>query len=160
MSEVVLRYFKRRIDEGRPIPELAVIDGGKGQLTAASEAARAASADGVTFIGLAKREEEIYLVGRPEPLRLPRTSSALRLLQRVRNEAHRFANTYNRKLRKRRTLESELAGVPGVGPKRQRALLSRFGSVRAVRQASVDEIAAVPGFSAPLARKILQHLSS
>jgi excinuclease ABC subunit C len=160
MAEIVQRYFRRRVEENKPIPELAVIDGGRGQLTAAMEAAAEVCVDCVTFVGLAKREEEIYLVGRSEPLRLPRNSSALRLLQRVRNEAHRFAHTYNRKLRTRRTLESELGDVPGVGPKRQRALLSRFGSVRAVKQASPEEIAAVPGFSKQLATKILQHLGT
>ena len=160
MSEVVSRYFRRRLEEGKPIPELAVIDGGKGQLAAATLAAAQAGAEGVSFIGLAKREEEIYLVGRSEPLRLPRNSSALRLLQRVRNEAHRFAHTYNRRLRTKRTLDSELSSIPGVGPKRQRALLARFGSVRALKQASAEQIAGVPGFSQQLARKILQHLGS
>jgi excinuclease ABC subunit C len=115
MSEIVSRYFRRRLEEGRPIPELAVIDGGKGQLAAATQAAAAAGADGVSFIGLAKREEEIYLVGRSEPLRLPRNSSALRLLQRVRNEAHRFANTYNRRLRAKRTLRASWPGSRAWG---------------------------------------------
>ncbi|MEX2282373.1 MAG: excinuclease ABC subunit UvrC [Gemmatimonadota bacterium] len=160
MSEIVSRYFKRRLEEGKPIPELAIIDGGKGQLSAALQSALAAGADAVTFIGLAKREEEIYLVGRSDPLRLPRTSSALRLLQRIRNEAHRFAVTYNRKLRTKRTLVSELGTIRGIGPSRQRALLARFGSLRALRQATPEQIAAVPGFSEQLARKILQHLGS
>ena len=160
MSEVVSRYFRRRLEEGKPIPELAVIDGGKGQLAAATLAAAQAGTEGVSFIGLAKREEEIYLVGRAEALRLARNSSALRLLQRVRNEAHRFAHTYNRRLRTKRTLDSELSLIPGVGPKRQRALLARFGSVRALKQASAEQIAGVPGFSQQLARKILQHLGS
>ena len=160
MSEIVGRYFKRRLEEGKPIPELAIIDGGKGQLSAALQSALAAGADAVTFVSLAKREEEIYLVGRPDPLRLPRTSSALRLLQRIRNEAHRFAVTYNRKLRTKRTLISELGTIRGIGPNRQRALLARFGSLRALRQATAEQIAAVPGFSEQLARKILQHLGS
>jgi excinuclease ABC subunit C len=160
MAEIVSRYFTRRIEEDKPIPELAVIDGGKGQLSAALAAAHAAGAQDVTFVGLAKREEEIYVVGRPDPLRLPRTSSALRLLQRVRNEAHRFAHTYNRKLRTKRTLISELGDVPGIGPKRQRALLARFGSVRALKAATSEQIAAVPGFSAQLARKVIEHLGS
>jgi excinuclease ABC subunit C len=129
-------------------------------LSAAIGAAIKAGADGVTFIGLAKREEEIYLVARPEPLRLARNSSALRLLQRVRNEAHRFAHSYNSKLRTKRTIKSELGDIPGVGPNRQRALLSRFGSVRALKQASPDQIATIPGFSEKLAKKILEHLAS
>ena len=160
MSEIVGRYFKRRLEEGKPIPELAIIDGGKGQLSAALQSALAAGVDAVTFVSLAKREEEIYLVGRPDPLRLPRTSSALRLLQRIRNEAHRFAVTYNRKLRTKRTLISELGTIRGIGPNRQRALLARFGSLRALRQATAEQIAAVPGFSEQLARKILLHLGS
>ena len=160
MSEIVGRYFKRRLEEGKPIPELAIIDGGKGQLSAALQSALAAGVDAVTFVSLAKREEEIYLVGRPDPLRLPRTSSALRLLQRIRNEAHRFAVTYNRKLRTKRTLISELGTIRGIGPNRQRALLARFGSLRALRQATAEQIAEVPGFSEQLARKILLHLGS
>ncbi|MFW6206155.1 MAG: helix-hairpin-helix domain-containing protein, partial [Gemmatimonadota bacterium] len=100
----------------------------------------------------------IYRPGRSEPYRLPRTHPGLRLLQRVRNEAHRFAHAYNRKLRGKRTLSSELAQIPGVGPKRQRVLLSRFGSVRAIRQATPEDLAAVPGFSDKLATTILEHL--
>ncbi len=158
MAEVVGRYFRRRVEEGLPLPELAIIDGGKGQLSAAMRAARDAGASDVALCGLAKREEEVFLAGLRDSVRLPRTSRALRLLQRIRNEAHRFAITYNRKLRKRRTLSSELAAIPGIGPTRQRALLSRFGSVRALRASSPEEIAAVPGFSDTLARQILQHL--
>lgn len=159
MHEVVTRYFQRRMAESLPLPELTIIDGGRGQLGAAITAATEAGASDVTFIGLAKREEEIYLVGRPEPLRLPRTGRPLRLLQRVRNEAHRFAITYNRKLRGKRTLSSELSRIPGVGPTRQRALLTHFGSVRALRGATAAQIAEVPGFSLKLAEKIHEHLA-
>jgi excinuclease ABC subunit C len=159
MAEVVGRYYRRRIEEGLPVPELVVIDGGKGQLSAAAAALRAAGADDVQLCALAKREEEIYRPGRPTPSRLPRTHAGLRLLQRVRNEAHRFAHAYNRKLRTKRTLSSELAGIPGVGPKRQQLLLSRFGSVRAIRALSPDELAGVPGFGDALAETILEHLN-
>jgi excinuclease ABC subunit C len=159
MAEVVGRYFRRRLDEQLPVPELAIIDGGKGQLGAAVAAAGETGATDVAFIALAKREEEVYLVGRSDPLRLPRTGRALRLLQRVRNEAHRFAITYNRTLRGKRTLTSELAAIPGIGPARQRALLAHFGSVRAVRGASAADIARLPGFSLRLAEQVLQHLS-
>ena len=158
MAEIVGRYFKRRIDEQLPIPDLAVIDGGRGQLGAALAAASAVGAPDVAFIGLAKKEEEIYFAGRPEPLRLPRTSSALRLLQRVRNEAHRFAHSYNRKLRTKRTLTSELGEIPGIGPARQRALLEKFGSLRAVKEAKVEDLARLPGFSEKLARSVLEYL--
>jgi excinuclease ABC subunit C len=158
MAEIVGRYFKRRIDEQLPIPDLAVIDGGKGQLGAALAAAAAVGAPDVAFIGLAKKEEEIYFAARSEPLRLARTSPALRLLQRVRNEAHRFAHSYNRKLRTKRTLTSELSEIPGIGPARQKALLERFGSLRAVKEATVEELAQLPGFSEKLARSILEQL--
>jgi excinuclease ABC subunit C len=159
MAEIVGRYFKRRIDEQLPIPDLAVIDGGKGQLGAARAAAAAVGAPDVAFISLAKKEEEIYLVGRSEPLRLPRTNPALRLLQRARNEAHRFAHSYNRKLRTKRTLKSELGDIPGVGPARQKALLEKFGSVRALKEATPEQLAQLPGFSETLARKILEHIA-
>ena len=159
IAEVVGRYFRRRLDEGRPLPELAVIDGGKGQLTAALSALDALGVHDTAVCALAKRMEEVYLPGRSEPLRLPRTSAALRLLQRIRNEAHRFALGYNRKLRKKRTLASELREIPGIGPARQRALLERFGSLRGLRAATPEEIAAVPGFSEKLARQIHAHLA-
>ncbi|MGQ0812996.1 MAG: excinuclease ABC subunit UvrC [Gemmatimonadota bacterium] len=158
MAEIVSRYFKRRIEEELPIPDLAVIDGGRGQLDAARAAAAAVGATDVAFIGLAKKEEEIYLVGRADPLRLARTNRALRLLQRVRNEAHRFANSYNSKLRTKRTLRSELGDIPGIGPTRQRVLLEKFGSVRALKETTIEELARLPGFSDKLAQKILEHL--
>jgi excinuclease ABC subunit C len=158
MAEVVGRYFHRRIQEQLPLPELAIIDGGRGQLTAAARAAREAGAADLAFVSLAKREEEIYLEHRPVPLRLPRTSAVLRLLQRIRNEAHRFAHGYNSKLRRKRTLASELTEIPGIGPARQRVLLERFGSVRALRAASADEISRLGGFSTTLAAHILEHL--
>jgi excinuclease ABC subunit C len=159
MAEVVARYFRRRLDEGEPVPELAVIDGGKGQLSAAAKALEEAGATDVQLCALAKREEEVYRPGRSEPYRLPRTHPGLRLLQRVRNEAHRFAHAYNRTLRGKRTLSSELSEIPGVGPKRQQVLLSRFGSVKAIREAGADAIAAVPGFSDTLAGAIMAHLN-
>ncbi|HSJ06682.1 MAG TPA: excinuclease ABC subunit UvrC [Longimicrobiales bacterium] len=159
MEEVVGRYVARRLAESLPLPDLIMIDGGRGQLASAARAAGIAGATDVVVASLAKREEDVYLPGRAEPLRLPRTSSALRLLQRLRNEAHRFAHGYNRKLGGRRTLVSELGSIAGIGPARQRTLLERFGSVRALRDAAPDEIAALPGFSARLAEQIVQHLN-
>ncbi len=158
MAEVVRRYVARRIEEEQPLPELVVIDGGKGQLGAAVAAAREAGAPDVAFCSLAKREEEVFLPGRSAPVRMPRSAPALRLLQRLRDEAHRFAHGYNRKLRRRRTLTSELAEIPGIGPARQRALLEHFGSVRALKAAEPDDVAAVPGFSDTLANAVLEHL--
>jgi excinuclease ABC subunit C len=128
-------------------------------LSAARIAAAEVGATDVAFIGLAKKEEEIYLAARPDPVRLPRTSQPLRLLQRVRNEAHRFAHSYNSKLRTKRTLRSELGDIPGVGPSRQRTLLEKFGSVKAVKEADVSDIAALPGFSMKLAEHILSGLN-
>jgi excinuclease ABC subunit C len=112
----------------------------------------------IAIVALAKRDEELFLPGQTEPLRLSRRDPALRLLQRIRNEAHRFAIGYNRKLRGRRTIASELGEIPGIGPERQRSLLTRFGSVRGVRQASLEDIAALPGFSKGLAEKLRGHL--
>src|SRR5262249_9670570 len=140
------------------LPDLLVIDGGKGQLGAAVAAAQAAGISELPVIGLAKREEEIFLPGKTDPLRLPRRSPSLRLLQRVRDEAHRFGPAYNRNRRKARTLTSSLLTIPGVGPERRRRLLERFGSLAGVGSASPAEIAAVPGISSALANRILAHL--
>ena len=159
MEEAVARYFRRRQEEGRPLPDLVVIDGGKGQLGAARSALEALDLAQQPVVSLAKRDEEVFLPGRSAPVRLARRSPALRLLQRLRDEAHRFAITYNRKLRTRRTIQSELAQIPGVGATRQRALLEHFGSVRALRGATEEEIARVPGFGPGLARVLLRHLN-
>jgi excinuclease ABC subunit C len=158
MAEVVGRYFRRCLDEGRPAPDLAVIDGGKGQLSAAVEALSALGLGDVAVISLAKREEEVFLPGRADPVRLDRRNRALHLLQRIRNEAHRFAIRYNRKLRSKRTLRSDLGDIPGVGPKRQTVLLRRFGSLKGVKEATREEIARIPGFSEALASRILTYL--
>jgi excinuclease ABC subunit C len=155
MREVVHRYFRRRLDEGRPLPDLVVVDGGKGQLGAAIEALDALQLDTLPLVALAKREEEVFMRGRGEPLRLPRRSAALRLLQRIRDEAHRTAVAYNRKRRTVRTVTSELLRIPGVGPNKRRALLTAFGSLQGVREATVEQIAALPGFSAASAARIL-----
>jgi excinuclease ABC subunit C len=114
--------------------------------------------DRVAVVALAKKEEEVFLSGKKEPLRLSRRDRALHLLQRVRNEAHRFAISYNRKLRSKRTLNSRLGEIPGVGQKRQQALLTQFGSVAAIRRASPDEIARLPGFGREMALRILTYL--
>ncbi|HSM60176.1 MAG TPA: excinuclease ABC subunit UvrC [Longimicrobiales bacterium] len=158
MHEVVTRWFRRRRDEGRPLPDLAVIDGGKGQLGAAVGALRELGLSDVQVAALAKREEEVFLPGRPEPVRLDRRNRALHVLQRLRDEAHRFAVSYNRKLRSRRTLRSDLSDVPGIGPRRQQELLRRFGSLKGVREATREEIARLPGFSDALASRLLTYL--
>ena len=158
MAEVVRRWFKRRSDEDKRFPDLALIDGGKGQLSAALGALGELGVTEVAMAALAKREEEVFFPGRSEPVHLDRRDRALHLLQRIRNEAHRFAVGYNRKLRKRRTLRSELGDIPGIGPTRQKALLSRFGSVPGVRKATEQEIARMPGFSRVLAARVLTYL--
>src|SRR3954471_1921715 len=126
MNEVVTRYFRRRLDEGKSLPDLVVIDGGKGQLNAAHAALEALGLGSVPLISLAKREEEVFMVGRSEPLQLSRRSPALRLLQQARDEAHRFAITFQRKRRTVRTITSELLRIPGVGDSKRRLLLTTF----------------------------------
>ena len=160
MAEVVSRYFRRRVDEERPIPDLLVVDGGKGQLGAARGALEELGVTDVALAALAKREEVIFRPDRSDPIRLGRKNLALHLLQRLRDEAHRFAVSYNRKLRSKRTLRSDLAQIPGIGPERQKLLLSRFGSVRGVRGATAQEIARLPGISETLAVRILTYVGS
>ena len=160
MREVVTRYFQRRIEEEKPLPDLVMIDGGKGQLAAARTALESLGLGALQTVSLAKREEEVFVPGRAESLRLSRRSPGLRLLQRVRDEAHRFAITYNRKRRAMRTVTSELLKIPGIGPQRRRALLHAFGSVQGVRDASEADIARVPGFSAASARRVLEALGA
>lgn len=160
IQEVLTRYLTRRRDEGLPLPDLFLIDGGKGQLNAAIEAADRLGFTELQFASLAKREEEVFLPGRSDPLRLSRRSPSLRLLQRIRDEAHRFGLAYNRKRRTQRTITSELLNIPGVGPRRRRLLLERFGSLAGVKSASVSELATVPGFSTRLAERVLEHLQT
>ncbi len=160
MQEVVRRYFERRMGEEKPLPDLIVVDGGKGQLSAAHAALVQVGITDRPLISLAKREEEIFMWGREEPLKLSRRSPALRLLQQARDEAHRFAVTYNRKRRTMRTVTSELLKVPGIGPVKRRMLLQQFGSVQGVRDAGEDAIAKLPGFNADRARKLLESLAA
>ena len=158
MHEVVTRYFTRRVAEELELPDLAVIDGGKGQLGAARAALEALGVTSIGLISLAKRDEEIFLPGRRDPVRLPRRSPALRMLQQARDEAHRFAVSFQRQKRAARTITSELLKVPGVGPSKRRALLTAFGSVQGVREATVHQIAAVPGFGPGSAERLLSAL--
>ena len=159
IHEVVTRYVTRRIEEAKPLPDLMVIDGGKGQLGAAGAALSEQQVD-IPVASLAKRDEEVFLPGRESSIRLSRRAPSLRLLQRARDEAHRFAVTYSRKRRTKRTVTSEILNVPGIGDKRRRTLLERFGSLAGVRLATVDEIASLPGFSLKLATRILNHLKT
>lgn len=145
MREVVGRRYRRLLEEGKDLPDLVLIDGGRGQLGAAAEALDELGIGDQPLASLAKKEELIFLRGREEPIALPRHSPVLQLVQRVRDEAHRFAVGFHRKARSARTLRSELDDIPGVGATRRRALLSRFGSVRGVRGASAAELELVVG---------------
>ncbi len=160
MQEIVGRWFGRRVREGGRLPDLVVVDGGRGQLTAARQGMEAAGVSDLPVVALAKRDEELHLPGRTVPLRLPRTDPALHWLQRARDEAHRFALRYNRTLRRRRTLRSRLSDVPGIGPRREQQLLQRFGSLRAVREATVEELRSLPGIGPGTARRIRESLEA
>ncbi len=158
IAEVVTRYLSRRTAEGDPLPDLLVIDGGKGQLAAATGAAIALGVTELPIVSLAKRDEEVFFPSQPAPLRLPRRHPALRLLQRLRDEAHRFGLAYSRHRRTQRVITSELLGIPGIGPNRRRALLQRFGSLAGVRTATRPELLTVAGISEAMADRILNHL--
>ena len=141
------------------LPDLLVVDGGKGQLHMAMDVLKEFDlADQVAAIGLAKQEEEVFVPGKPDPVLLPRDSEGLFVLQRIRDEAHRFAVTYHRKLRDKNTLVSELEAIPGIGPKRRRSLIRHLGSLDAVREASMDELLAVPGITQSVAEQIKEYL--
>jgi excinuclease ABC subunit C len=160
MAEVIRRRFARSLEPEKDgarryrfayPPNLVVIDGGKGQLAAATQAMDELGVAGVTTISLAKRMEEVFVPGRAAPIRIPRTSEALYLLQQVRDEAHRFALTYHQLRRGKRMTASVLDPVPGLGSARRKLLLKHFGSVKAMRQASREDLAGVPGIPAPVA---------
>ena len=146
-------------DAGWALPDLVIVDGGKGQLSAAVGVLRELGLTDVPVVGLAKRFEEIFLPDRPDPILLPRNSQGLYLVQRIRDEAHRFAITYHRSVRGRRALASVFDDVAGIGPARKKALLKAFGSVRRIREASVDELAGTPGIPRDLAERVKQHLA-
>jgi len=167
-QEVLRRRFRRARsgEEGSEeelrwkLPDLVVVDGGRGQVSAAKEVLDELGLHELPLAGLAKEREELFLPGRSEPVLLPATSPALYLVQRLRDEAHRFAITYHRDLRAKSTVRSAFDDLPGVGPKRRRALLRVFGSVKRVRDAPVEQIAAVPGISRALAERIKATLEA
>ncbi|MEW6308756.1 MAG: excinuclease ABC subunit UvrC [Bacillota bacterium] len=160
MAEVISRRFRRVAAGERDLPELVLVDGGKGQVGAAVAALAGLGLAGIPVAGLAKAAEHVFMADTPHPIVLPRNSEALQLLQRVRDEAHRFAVTYHRRVRGKRALRSSLDDIPGVGPARRTALLRRFGSLAALRRASAEDIAAVPGIGGKLAATILAHLTA
>jgi excinuclease ABC subunit C len=145
MQEVVQRRYRKLLEMGGPFPDLILIDGGKGQLTAAYEALRNLGLANLVAVGIAKKEELLYTRDREEPVAFAKDDPALQLVQRIRDEAHRFAVTFHRKARSMRDLRSELDSVPGIGPRRRRALLVAFGSLAGVRRASREELMSVVG---------------
>ena len=174
MQEVLRRRFRRAVeppdeDPGRKarasdavwtlLPDLVLLDGGRGQLNAGLEVLGEYDLrDTVPIVALAKEHEELFLPEREEPLRLPRRSQGLFLVQRIRDEAHRFAVSSHRQTRRREALASELEEIPGIGPRRRQALLTAFGSLEGVRQATVEELAAVPGMTRPAAQAVKETL--
>src|SRR6266850_5296023 len=157
MAEVVGRRYARLLREGKSMPDLVLIDGGKGQLGSAIAILERLGVGHLQVAAIAKREEEIFLDGRGEPVRIPHDSPILHLVQRIRDEAHRFAVTYHRKVRSKRTFASELTRIEGVGPRRARLLLRRFGSLQGVREAPLDSLAEAVGQG--LAERIKIHLT-
>jgi excinuclease ABC subunit C len=141
------------------LPDLVIVDGGKGQLSAALGVMTELGLTDVPLAGLAKRFEELYVPGRSAPIVLARKTQGLYLVQRIRDEAHRFAITYHRTVRGKRALASVFDDIPGIGPARKKALLKRFGSVRRIREASLDEVAATPGVGRVAAERLKQHLA-
>jgi excinuclease ABC subunit C len=172
MHEILTRRFKRGLADG-DLPDLVVIDGGKGQLASAAAAMKDVGVEGVDLVSLAKSRdldvfdrdaeskrspERVFVLGRRDPIVLPQNSPELFALTRLRDEAHRFAITYQRKLSRKRGLTSELDSIPGVGAARRTALLTHFGSLKQVREASIDEIAQVEGVGPSVARKLHAYL--
>jgi excinuclease ABC subunit C len=159
MREVVSRrYFRAVQQQEDALPDLILIDGGKGQLNAAIDALKDLNLDDLPTIGLAKQFERIFVPGKSEPIILPKNNPALHLIQRVRDEAHRFAITYHRKLRRKDLAHSVLDEISGVGPKRKQALLTHFGSIEKIQQASLDELLAIQGMTHRIAESIVKHL--
>ncbi len=160
LSQVLRRRFRRAGDaEAWPQPDLVIVDGGKPQLGAARDVLSELGRLDVQLAALAKEREELFRPERPEPIVLPRAAVGLYLVQRIRDEAHRFAVTYHRSLRAKRSVRSVLDDVAGIGPRRKRELLRRFGSVRGIREAAVEDIATVSGISPRLAERIKQAVA-
>jgi excinuclease ABC subunit C len=145
MREVVQRRYRKVLEEGGPFPDLILIDGGRGQLSAAYDGLEQIGLGNLVAVGIAKKEEVLFTRERPEPIVLPENDPALLLIQRIRDEAHRFAVTFHRKARSMRDLRSQLDEVPGIGPRRRRALLTSFGSLAGVRRATREELESVVG---------------
>lgn len=162
MREVLTRRLRRALDADPkflPLPDLLVVDGGKGQLGVALAVCTELGLQQVPLAALAKQQEQLYVPGRSDPLLLDPRGAALRLLRALRDEAHRFANTFHRRLRRSATLHSILDEIPGVGPRRRTLLLSHFRSTEAIRNASIEELAALPGMNRPAAEAVKRYLA-
>lgn len=169
LQEVLERRFKPKEPRGNgsgtdgsfsKLPDLVIIDGGKGQLSAAREVMQQLGVGDIPTFGLAKQQEELFAEGQQEPILLPRNSQSLYLIQRLRDEAHRFAISYHRGLREKKLRSSVLDEVPGIGPKRKRALLREFGSVRGIRRATLEQLAQVEGMNLNAAKKLQEYLGT
>jgi len=163
IQETLRRRFKRGLaGEGTwaVSPDLVLIDGGRGQLNAALEVRQELGLDSIPIVSLAKENEEVFMPSEPEPVRLGKDSPALHILQRARDEAHRFAISYHQKLRRREVTASVLDDIPGIGPKRKKALLKKFGSIEAIKEASPEELSQTKGMTSTLAKKVKEHLGN
>ena len=160
MAEVVNRYFTRLTEDKQEYPDLVLVDGGKGQLSSVVQTLNNRGIKNQRVVALAKRLDEVFLPEKPNPLMIPKGSASLKLLQRIRDEAHRFAVEYHRKLRKKRTIKSELDQIPGVGPKRRKFLLRHFGSVEKIKGTSLEELLQIKGLNKRVAENIYKHFHS
>jgi excinuclease ABC subunit C len=147
MREIITRRYSRVIEENLPMPDLIMVDGGKGQLSSAIEALNGLGIKDYEIIGLAKRLEEVFLPSHSEPQSIPKTSSSLKLLQHLRDEAHRFAITFHRERRSKRTIKTELTEIKGIGPKIAQKLIAGLGSLELVKEAPLEKLASVVGES-------------
>jgi excinuclease ABC subunit C len=157
MGEVVRRYFTRLTEEKKEFPDLVLVDGGKGQLSTTLETLNTLGIKNQNVIALAKRLDEVFLPDKSGSLMIPKGSASLKLLQRIRNEAHRFAIDYHRKLRKKGTIKSELDQISGVGPFRRKILLKQFGSVKRIKDARLEELLQIEGISKKVAGNIFHY---
>jgi len=161
IQETLRRRFRRGMvgkSTWAAIPDLVLIDGGKGHLATALEVRRELGVDSIPMASLAKENEEVFMPGEPKPVAMPKDSPALHLLQRARDEAHRFAISYHRKLRHKESVTSVLDSIPGIGPKRRKALLKRFGSIEAIKEASPEELGQTESMTLALAKKVKEYL--
>lgn len=158
MREIVARRYGRLIDEKKRLPDLILIDGGKGHVASAFAELARLGVHNIPVIGLAKEFEYVYSTDRAEPIILPRDSKSLHLLERIRDEAHRFANDYHKTIRKKKMTRSELDGIEGIGAVKKALLIKRFGSVDGLRSASLAEVASINGINDELAKRIIAHI--